>query len=181
MKLRINCTNLAAEFVVVVVGVAIALAADNLREDFNDRSLEKDYLTRIKNELELGRNPMERLVAQFGTAFDSTNFLIDYLENNSNTVNQHLLVEHFTKATRTGGTQSSRVSHNVVYSELTATGRIALIADADLRYLLARYFREVTEQSGGLESLPLSVWERYRELTGSEAGTYLLAGELPSG
>ena len=43
----INSKQIGVEFVVVVIGVAVALAADSYREDLADREIEQEYLERL--------------------------------------------------------------------------------------------------------------------------------------
>jgi len=44
VKFSINHTQLGAEFVIVVIGVAVALAADGWRQELSERGLEAEYL-----------------------------------------------------------------------------------------------------------------------------------------
>ena len=48
----------AGEFVVIVLGILAALAVDSWSKDREDRQLEREYLSRIKDDLQwdLGRN-----------------------------------------------------------------------------------------------------------------------------
>jgi hypothetical protein len=42
VKFSINYTQLGAEFVIVVIGVAVALAADGWRQELSERGLEAE-------------------------------------------------------------------------------------------------------------------------------------------
>lgn len=182
MKLGLQYKKLVAELVVVILGVAIALAADNWREDLNDRLIEKDYLTRIKNELETGRDQLQRFSDAYATAYESTGILIEYLEGNSEFSDESFLIEHFTKATRTGGpVPGAGISHNAVYLELVSTGRLSLISDPSLRVSFSNYYRNIDSLAANLGALPTDIWTRFRELTGKEAVQYLSSGEFPTG
>ena len=178
MTAQINYKNLAAEFVVIVAGVVLALAADSWREELRQKRLEQDYLGRLETEIAGGRRNLEFQLQRFSSALASANFLVDQLTGNSEASSDALLVEHFTRATRTGSTAASVVSDSV-YSELVSTGRLSLISDVELRVALADYHRSVEQLSGNLITLPL--WKRFREMTGKEAGSYLAAGESPQG
>ncbi|MEQ8959415.1 MAG: hypothetical protein RLP02_16095 [Coleofasciculus sp. C2-GNP5-27] len=180
MSNKINYRHLSAEFLIVFVGVAVALAADSWREDLQERGLENAYLSRIENDLEIGLGIIERLISQFGTAFESTDILIERLEENSISGNESLLVEHFTKATRTGR-PGRGLGHGAVYSELLSTGRLVVIANPTLRVALSDYYRSLDQLASELDTLPATPWERYRELTGNEAGHYMQLGQFPEG
>lgn len=180
MSKRINYRNLAAEFIIVFVGVVVALAADSWREDFGERRLEKDYLDRLETELEVGKLQLEGIFDRFDTAFYSSEIVIEELESTSSSNNNALLIEHFTKATRTGG-PGGGVSHSAIYTELISTGRLNLISDTELRTALTNYYRELDILSLEFGTLPSEPWARYRELTGHEAGYYLGRGEFPEG
>lgn len=56
MKFSINYTQLGAEFVIVVIGVAVALAADGWRQELSERGLEAEYLERLIAEVEIGKD-----------------------------------------------------------------------------------------------------------------------------
>lgn len=56
MKFSINHTQLGAEFVIVVIGVAVALAADGWRQELSERGLEAEYLERLIAEVEIGKD-----------------------------------------------------------------------------------------------------------------------------
>ena len=182
MKLQINYKHLAAEFVIIVVGVAVALAADNWGEELSERRVESEYLRRISDELLVGQSQLESYKSNWAIALGSTRVLIDHLEGSQNSVSEQSLVEHFTKATRTNGpVPFVGINHNSVFEELISTGRLNLISNTNLRHELTNYYRDINSVSANMSALPTDVWTRFRELTGREAADYLASDELPVG
>ena len=56
--------RLAAEFVVIVAGVLVALAADDYRDRVNDRRLERESLRQVLRDLEIDREDISPMLEQ---------------------------------------------------------------------------------------------------------------------
>ena len=180
MKITINYTQLAAEFVIVFFGVAVALAADSWREDLDSRRIERDYMLRLISDIDLGNRLLEDANLRFSEAQEATSFLIAHLENNEEITSAEKFIENFTHATRTG-TTAGAYDHNIVFSELQSTGRLSLIQDSTLRFQIADYYRISNISAQEINRLPQKLWVRYRELTGREAQYYINASSYPDG
>jgi hypothetical protein len=77
MKIRINYPQLAAEFVVIVVGVAIALATDRWNQDRTDQERAESYRSRLLIELKADQ---DRLIAEVDAVERSMFFSVDLLD-----------------------------------------------------------------------------------------------------
>ena len=118
MKININYPQLAAEFVIVFVGVAVALAADGWRQGLQDRSIENDYLERITIEMEDGYSVMEGVRERTADALAATSLLVGLLE--SEVVDKITLTDNFLLASRLGFSRNNQL-HDVAYRELVST------------------------------------------------------------
>jgi len=180
MKLNFNYPHLAAEFVIVFFGVAIALAADSWREDIQNRSIEREYFERLSADLESGDTLFTGSLASLTIAKEATAFLIAYKNGNNQSFNTAELVEYFTNATLTGVTSASN-NHSIVFSELQSTGRLNLITDPRIRYDIADYYRYTLITNEEVARLPQYVWKQFRKITGREAVFYYNEGRYPEG
>ena len=81
MKLQLNYKHLAAEFVIVVVGVAAALAADSWRQESIEASEEVAYIERLKLDLQSDQQRIESDIATYSQSLEATDYLVSVLEN----------------------------------------------------------------------------------------------------
>ena len=132
MNFRINYSQLSAEFIIVVVGVAVALAADNWRQGLSDRNLEMEYVERLIAELEFGRNEIGGLRKFLGEAGNGAAALLDQIEKKSTPLDEDAAILNFAYAAKTGG-YSDTIAHDLTYRELISTGNLSLIRKATAR------------------------------------------------
>jgi len=180
MSLNSSHKNLLALFVTVFAAVAAALTADNFHQEFNRQAIERDYLLRISNELLIGQDLINRQILDYKIAAESSSLLIEALEGDSQAADRSLLVKYFTESTRTGATQA-RINHDLVYADLVSTGQLDLISNLDLRLALSSYYRYEVQLKVNLERVPMNIWMRFRELTGSDASNFIRSWGSPDG
>jgi hypothetical protein len=164
MKLNINYPQLAAEFVIVFVGVAVALAADSWREGLVEKSTEEQYLLRLLSDLEAGKNWLESQDVRYQEVISDLVFLSNF--DATYNISDEELVDAFVKAVSYGGA-TENYSHDDTYQELLSTGRLNVISNTDVRERLWRYFRFANGQlKRSHERLPNYFLTTFRSLTG---------------
>jgi|GEM_PF-4635574 len=176
MKISINYSQLSAEFIIVVVGVAVALAADNWRQGLSDQTLEYDYIERLSVDLDSGRIQMAELKDRFAEANNGARSLLEKLELNSINDNKDEAIDNFAYAAMTGGFSSS-FRHDFTYQELVSTGRLQFVRNVEIRSALAQYFSAIESLSRERDRLTPKVFDKFRELAGSSPTFFINRGE----
>lgn len=138
MKVNINYSQLAAEFVVVFVGVAVALAADSWREDLSTRQQKSNYLQRISSDLDIGYEQLSFQSERYMLSRNAAQNLLDKLILQSDSG----LDGDFAFASLTGGS-AANFSHDVTYRDLLSTGKLDVIDDFAIRSELDDYYRSI--------------------------------------
>jgi len=179
MKININYPQLAAEFVIVFVGVAVALAADSWREDLNNYQLESEYLQRLLVDLEAATQPLERNVERGKSSSDSVSALLQHLDSSKTISDEDLLIRHIAFASLMGNlpTGLARPS-DITFEELKSTGRLNLVRDSELRAQLADYYRRIDDYWEFRASFPVTIQDKYRENTGVGAPELVFGNRL---
>lgn len=80
MRISTKLRRILAEFLVVVVGVMVALAGDNWREAWRDSRLESSYLDRLRREVERGLDAQATQRTRVEAAQSAILRLVDRLE-----------------------------------------------------------------------------------------------------
>lgn len=141
------------EFLVIVVGVLVALAVDSWASSRSDRVLEQEYLSRLLDDVRYDLSEID-----FVTAVTAAGEVYaDSLLSDPGAFGEpDRLVAAVLLA---ANARNPDLSRNTL-RELVSSGRIALIRSAEVRRALAAYDRAVTEQEGYWTSAShgLSLW-----------------------
>ena len=156
MKLR----GAIAEFLIVVVGVMVALAGDNWREAWQDARLESAYLDRLRLEVERGLDAQATQRTRVESAQSAILSLIDQLDLSGEAVLAgDSVVDSFLLAARLGF-QRNQFGPDVTYRELVASGQLHLIQDPLTREAVVEYYsilEEVQAQASRIVPLQTQV------------------------
>ena len=133
---RINWQQAATEFVVIVFGVLAALAVDEWRSERQDRITEREYLARIRADLQSDIDNFKRLERVFQSKAKTIKDLKNHPEWDLFSRDPSILME---------GINSSRYvalpdSRSTTFDELMSTGRLALIENVEQRDALSQYY-----------------------------------------
>ena len=159
------------EFFAVVLAVVVGLAADEWRQGFQDRALERTYLERLEADLVSGRERITMYGLRFAEVGDATGRLIGLLEAKGPVVDTTEFLDLAIKAGRSGFSRDV-VMYGATYDELLATGNLGLIRDPTLRQSIVEHFRGARVLVEELEELPLGYNARFKSLTGHRAARY---------
>jgi hypothetical protein len=174
----------AGQFVVIVVGVLVALAVDQWRSDRNDRAREAEYLARLTADLTADTATFSEFLSLLGTKSDVLGaLLVDSARSLSN-AEPSALMDRLTAS----GFVALPPNRAGTFRELQTTGNLGLLEDVSMRDALAQYYMGYDHISGVLAASPgsyrLYLWSAipgdlsYRRRVGDGAvdGTQLANG-----
>jgi hypothetical protein len=146
MEQRSSVQWLAAELVVVVLGVVIAFAADGWREDLQRVEEERLYLDRLSEDLDATLNAFQRAQAMLETMRNATLELIEIQEAGEGrySVDPDGLAALYITATGPEWVPSI-FERGATYRELVASGRLQLLRDRALRGRLVLFYRQLDD------------------------------------
>lgn len=158
--------RLGAELVVVVLGVMIALAADNWRQGLEEQGIERRYVERLTEEV---RQTIEAVVARKESLIPvaaSAYELAASMEGEAPPLSDDAFLEALFRATQIGFSRQEFT--DVTYRELVASGNLALLRDPELREGVVEFYRLLDTLVDRLEGLAemVPVNDRVAELTG---------------
>jgi hypothetical protein len=150
--LRASAPRLIAEFLVIVVGVLGALAADQWVRDRENRELEAEYLDRLRADVGYDREEGEFVSAVSVSGLAAIDSLLTpgfrVRASDAALLSAALLAASARQVDLSRGT----------WEELVASGRIALLREAEVRLALAEYDRFVREITGFWEYTDNDLW-----------------------
>jgi hypothetical protein len=135
-KIAIDLRRASTEFVVIVIGVLVALAVDQWRNENEDRRIEAEYLARIKEDLRTDIDAFHRLEKIFTIKFQTTRDLRDHPESDLLSKSPEELLQDLVSS----GYVALPDSISTTFDELMSTGRFALIQSVNQRDALSRYY-----------------------------------------
>lgn len=144
-KLRINLTEsnygpLGLEIVVVILGILIAFQIDRWAEDRRDREQEYGYLVRLKDDLYIEIQSIDKAIEYAESRIAAVFLLEEAIANPSIVMEQPGAV---LAAIETATWRSFPQIDAFVYSELQSTGNLALIRSDSLRRDLANHYSSI--------------------------------------
>jgi hypothetical protein len=167
-----------AEFGIVVVGVAVALAAESWRQDLQDRRLGDEYLSRLTEEVREGQERVVEDDVRFDRVRAAAGQLIEILERGDPVIEGTPLMDLVVQAGQSGSNPSG-LRHDTTYEELLATGNLRLIRDPAIRGAFVQYYRMAQALVDIKLETPLGYHDRFQSLTGHSPQWYISgSGEL---
>jgi hypothetical protein len=141
-------SGLGAELLVVVLGVAIALAADGWRETAVERRVEAEYIGRLTADLSATVGQLTETRERFMRVEAAGRELADALDGDLPTADDGF-VQLVLEATRAGMPRTV-LGLDGTFRELEASGRLAILKDASLRQQLVEFYLAVDNTRGSL-------------------------------
>lgn len=157
MSTRLNWRLLLGEFVVIVVGVLMALWVDQLREDRVNAELEVEYLASLVTDLEADLGQFDEAEAWMRRQEAAASIVLALYQGSPPTGN----VTDLVAAVETAGWQyAPSITRNTI-DDLRSTGNLRLIRDPEMRRAIAAYYRTVEEVSIPLADMRDRIWAQY--------------------
>jgi len=157
MSSRLNWRLLVGEFVVIVVGVLLALWVDQLREARVNAGLEVEYLESLVTDLEADLAQFDEAEAWMRRSEANAAIVLALYEGSPPTSNVMDLVV----AVETAGWQFVPSITRNTLDDLRSTGNLRLITDPAVRRAIAAYYRSVEEVSIPLADMRERMWDQY--------------------
>jgi len=155
--MRFNWSRLLGEFVVIVVGVLVALWVDQLREARVNAGLEVEYLESLVTDLEADLAQFDEAEAWMRRSEGNAAVVLALYEGSPPTDDLTDLVV----AVETAGWQFFPSITRNTLDDLRSTGNLRLITDPALRRAIAAYYRKVEEVSIPLADMRDRIWAQY--------------------
>ena len=159
------------EFLIIVAGVIVGLAADEWRESLQDRARESDYLERLEADLLTGRARIEPYALRFSEVAGAVEQLIGVLESRDPVVDTAAFLALTAQAGASGFDRDGLV-YSATYDELIATGNLGIIRNRELRRHIVEHFRVARTLVEDVEELPMEYNVRLKSLTGLRPAAY---------
>jgi len=157
MLSRLNWRLLLGEFVVIVVGVLMALWVDELREARDNAALEIEYLESFLLDLEADLNQFDETEAWMRRSEAAAATVLALYQGSPPTENAGDLVI----AVETAGWQDWPVITRNTIDDLRSTGNLRLIRDGTLRRAIAAYYTTIENVSIPNANMRERIWGEY--------------------
>ena len=145
--------QLIGEFVLIVVGVLVALAVETAIESRKDESLRDEYLVRLRQDIELDKLAIERRVEFFTDVQRFSGQILGWLGADRDLDHEALLASYYAAEIW------PFLPVRNTYDDLQNTGNIRLLDDIDLRTRLSGYYNKANTSISGWRPS-----EDYREI-----------------
>jgi hypothetical protein len=157
MSIRLNWKRLLGEFVVIVVGILMALWVDELRQDRVNAGLEVEYLESLVTDLEADLAQFEQTEAWMRRSEAAAATVLALYAGSPPTEN----VANLVAAVETAGWQNSPYITRNTIDDLRSTGNLRLLRDPALRRAIASYYATVENVSVPLADMRDRIWAQY--------------------
>jgi hypothetical protein len=157
MSTRLNWRFLLGEFVVIVVGVLLALWVDQFREARVNAELEVEYVQSLVADLDADLAAFDETEAWMRRSEAAAATVLALYEESPPTGDTADLVG----AVETAGWQYFPSITRNTLEDLRSTGNLRLIRDPELRRAIAAYYARVEEVSIPLADMRDRIWAQY--------------------
>jgi hypothetical protein len=157
MTMRLDWRRLLGEFVVIVIGVLVALWVDQLREARVNEGLEVEYLKSLVTDLEADLAQFDEAEAWMRRSERNAAIVLALYEGSPPTDN----VTDLVVAVETAGWQFVPSITRHTLEDLRSTGNLRLIRDPGVRRAIADYYRSVEEGSIPSANMRDRIWAQY--------------------
>lgn len=123
-----------AELVVVFVGVALAFAVENLREDLNERTIGDEYLAGFAEDLAADLVMLETQIQARRDQLANASVVLEFFEGRA--IDPQAFFERYYVSMLALGTQPNRVT----IQEVLSSGSLRLIREDEIRSSLLRLY-----------------------------------------
>jgi hypothetical protein len=135
-SIGINWQKGLVEFVIVVVGVMLALAADRWQQDWQDRKRAVEYLTRLEADLESDMVAYESIVSSSAEIDKAALYIVEVYRGRGVPSDER---ERFVMAVLAASFSPFPQGTNATYVDLVNTGSLALLP-VELRSQITTYY-----------------------------------------
>lgn len=134
---RQDWPTVTVEFLLVLLGVLLALQLDNWNEGRKDRALFEDYLVQLQADLREDIRQAERRIESATSLDERAAYLISVIEGNAGQPIDH---NQLVSAVLTAGYAYLDLVNRQTYDELISTGNLRLFPDTALKREVVSYY-----------------------------------------
>jgi hypothetical protein len=138
-KLKLDWRYGLSELLIVVCGVLIALAAEGWRQDLQDRSAERDYVSRLRRDIEQDTAVLADLMALSQERAASAAAVLRVFDTGE-AVGQP---EDFVRAVSFAVWFNYPPYSRTTIEDLRTTGNLRLLRDVDAKETVSRYYAQI--------------------------------------
>ncbi len=180
MELKMPRGRLFGEFVLVVLGVLVALMFDSWMEQRSDDNLRQEYLGRLAGDLEADRQNYQHRIAFYSDVRAFALQTLEALRSEAPVDQEDLLAAYYASEIFTLTPASS------TYEDLKNTGNIRLLRNIEIRLALSSYHEKTAREGTSLDQgyrkivrgiIPWEIQKAIREY----CPTLDVSGEIPTG
>jgi hypothetical protein len=144
-----------SEFVVIVVGVLVALGVDEWRANRAGRRLERDYVQRLQADLTRSREQLDLTLQRLAGAARNAQFITPYVAGAAPLPGDTItVVAALYRASRSLAWSAGTWLPRTTFLDLQTSGRIGLIRDPSVRAAIIDYYVQVDGLASNLDLLP---------------------------
>ena len=137
-------TKLVGEFVLIVVGVLVALAVESALEDRADDRLRDQYLSRLALDLEADKRALLGRIEFFTDVRQFSQDVLTWLDGDAPMERRVLLASFYAAEVW------PLLPNTSTYLDLHSTGNLRLLDDIDLRTKMATYYNKAVSTESGM-------------------------------
>ncbi len=140
----------SAEFVIIVIGVLVALGVDRWNQSREDRGLEREYLDRLYEDVKADTATLSSILTGLENKQQSLALLADLTVVNPRSVED---TADFLAALATSTNYGWIIPplRTVTFEDLTSTGNLGLIQDATVRAAVVEYYQNALHRANRVE------------------------------
>lgn len=157
MSTRVSWRFLLGQFVIIVVGVLMALWVDQLREVRANAKLEVEYLESLVVDLEADLTQFDTTEAWMHRQEAAAATVLALYHGAQTTDN----VDELVAAVESAGWQYVPIVTRNTIDDLRSTGNLRLIRDPALRRAIAAYYTTVDVVSVAIAAMRDRIWDQY--------------------
>jgi len=146
------------EIIVVIIGITISFTIDNMQNEASDRSLEKMYLARLKEDISSDVEGLQSVILRTDSLLISGQILLEQSRADEPTLSGKELARHM----ETVVARPNYISKNATFSALKSSGYFHLIQDDQLKELLFEY----DQQYQGMKAVEMAELQVSSTITG---------------
>lgn len=149
------------EFVLLVLGVLLALYLNNLSQQNAEQKLLQNYLEQLVQDLSLDSTSNKRIAEKTHDLDEHANYFLAAIQG---TNHEPLSESRLTQVTLLAGYANLPVTFRATFEELVSTGNLRLFKDNELKRAITDYYNK-SEQGRQWDGLIRSVQIDYRRIT----------------
>jgi hypothetical protein len=149
---KLDFSYLVGELIIVILGVTIALAAEQWRQNISDQEIENQYIERLIQDIEFDQVIRDRFRVSSNIKTDALDAALNWIISpnlSQSGISQFL--QDLTDGAQRAYAAGIFARRNT-FDELVSTGSLGLISDVELRQALQNYYGAIDNETRRLQN-----------------------------